>query len=109
MARIPPTDSSRISLASCRRLIGALASGHSDAELEKLRDELYTVARVALEVHPMGGPRRFASAFSSLAEDQRFDVEERAAILEFDGRLTRDQAERLALAMQCRPKIRQPA
>jgi hypothetical protein len=41
---------------------------------------------------------RFAKAIPALSEEQRADVEERAAILEFDGRLSRDQAERLALS-----------
>src|SRR6186713_1343954 len=102
MASFAATDGKRISLSSCRRHLGPLAIDLSDAEVERLRNQLYGIAGVALNLmSPTNRATPFASALSSLSEDQRFDVEERAAILEFDGRLTRDQAERLALTMQC--------
>src|SRR5687767_12738698 len=40
----------------------------------------------------------FEKALADEPESHRIDVEERAAILEFDGKLSRDQAERLALS-----------
>jgi hypothetical protein len=109
MANAPARDRERISILSCRRHLGPLANALSDAQVESLRNQYYDIARVALDLHPMDRPMPFASALSSVPEEQRLEVEERAAILEFDGRLTRDQAERLALTMHCNGKVRRPA
>jgi hypothetical protein len=85
----------------------ALGSGCmlSDTELERVRDDLYALARIAIE----GLPKAAASndllstdeMLRALPEAERVDVMERAAIIEFDGHRTRDDAERLA-----RPKAR---
>jgi hypothetical protein len=41
-----------------------------------------------------------------LPEDERYEVEERAAIMEFDGGLDRDAAERAAFSQYWRAKHR---
>jgi len=50
------------------------------------------------------GPVNFAEALAALSEDERFAVEERAALHEYDGRLDRDAAERLAISEHWRTK-----
>ena len=41
-------------------------------------------------------PARMESLSSSLSDEQQYNIEERAAIMEFDGRLSREDAERQA-------------
>ncbi|HET8671565.1 MAG TPA: hypothetical protein VFM05_13320, partial [Candidatus Saccharimonadales bacterium] len=41
----------------------------------------------------------FGTALQLVPKDQQAEIEERAAIVEFDGGLTRDEAERTALVM----------
>ena len=85
-----------LTLQRCRELLETDSPGLSDSELEALRKQLYAIAQVG--IHARARERQFAQAIAALAEDERADVEERAAILEFDGKLSRDQAERLALS-----------
>jgi hypothetical protein len=93
--------------------------------LEQLRDQLYGLARVVVEACPRqrhgNGPRNapdaarraidgaamdteppkpagFPDAVEMLPEDERYEVEERAGIMEFDGGLDRDAAERAAMS-----------
>ena len=81
--------------------VGRVAQGMSDAEIEQVRDQLFSVARVVVaSLDP--GEQPFSEAIASLPEDQRTEAEERAAILEFEGKLTRDQAERLAISKYLR-------
>ena len=90
-------SSQRIPIDTCRRFLGPAAAGLTDAQLEELRDQLYDLAQVTVASYASGPgvpPKRLAPHFG---EADYFDVEERAAIMEFDGRLSRDQAERLAL------------
>ena len=85
-----------LSVQRCRELLGPSAPS-SDEEIEVLRNQLYAVATVWLE---RGAPRLEPSADSvlgALPEDERADVEERAALMEFDGGASRDVAERMAL------------
>lgn len=74
----------------------------SDCEIEQVRDQLYAIARVWIDggLRALGGP---SVEFSEmLAENERVEVEERAAILEFDGDLTRSEAERVAIGTHLR-------
>jgi len=73
----------------------------SDNQVQQIRDQLYTVARVVLATQG-AGERSFSEAIAALPGNQRVEAEERAAILEFDGKLTRDQAERLAISKYLR-------
>jgi len=101
----------KLSLSQCRRLLGS-GTSIDDANLARLRDELYKLAEVALEgfrhrekrnaeIRPLGGQATSASGnWTSVAmvpEAEREAVVERAAILELEAGLSRDLAERNAL------------
>ena len=81
-----------LGLTECRRLLGPQCP-LSDNELRRVRDELYQLARILVRSYV--GCR--TTSFQSLPKDDRIDVEERAAILEFDGKLPRAGAETLAM------------
>lgn len=88
-----------LTIAECRAALGA---GHSmsDEELERLRAELYALARASADAF-IGRPASssmFDQTLKCLSESDRDAVVERAAILEFDAGRTRDAAEREALA-----------
>ena len=107
-----------LSLGRCRELVGKDCR-LSDEELKLLAQQLYGLAHVALDglgatknppskpdqpeagkfVQPNGTEHEpsFADVLALLPEDDRYAVEERAAIHEFDGGCTRQQAEKLAL------------
>jgi hypothetical protein len=100
-----------LSIERCIELLGTDAPADR-AAIEQVRAALYELAKVTKSVFLENGniptavePSPFESAFSLLAEDDRAEIEERAAIFEFDGHLTRDQAERFALHTHChRPR-----
>jgi hypothetical protein len=81
-----------LSVTECRRLIGPQCP-LSDEELRRVREELYQLATILVQSYI--GCR--SAAVGSLPKDYRIDVEERAAILEFDGKLPRACADALAL------------
>ena len=85
-----------LSTEACRSLIGAAAETLSDGQVNAIRDQLYAVARVVLGARARSRP--FELALATLSPEERADSEERAAILECDGKLPRDQAERLAVS-----------
>jgi hypothetical protein len=111
-----------LSFAKCREVLGA-GSSESDADLELLRDQLYALARATVEafphqrckndsLHALNDARHafniktveipttsFPDALELLSEEDRYAVKERAAILEFDGGLSRDAAEQAALLL----------
>jgi len=118
-----------IPLEHCRRIPGNCDK--SEADLELLRDQLYAVARVAVEaytrqrrgngaqkapdacqrtfdgtarVQEPSKPAGFHDALAMVPEEDRYDVEERGAIMEFDGGLDRDAADRAAFSEYCRAK-----
>ena len=63
----------------------------SDAVIAQLRDQLYGIADLAIE-----SQRRNATMRRSISKQQREDIDERAAIMEFDGHLPRHAAESAA-------------
>jgi hypothetical protein len=101
-----------LSLERCRSLIGP-DRNLSDAQLEQLRQDLYALANAALESfrhrekrhnkYPVGQnppPLQKATVsetISLLPVAERNLLEERAAILEFEAGLNRQDAERQAL------------
>ena len=97
----------RLSIAQCRRHLGH-ATEFSDAEVALLRDQLYSFARVLVDDYarrPRRGvgvrqlPRsQFEQALAALPVEDCAQIEERAAILEYDGRLERDAAQRKSIA-----------
>lgn len=116
-----------LSLARCRQILGN-ASPESDADLERLRDQLYTLARATVEALPhqrrekapalplnhagrvfkdrVGErpPASFSDALALLPQGERYELEERAAIHEFDGHLDRSAAELAAFSTFWREK-----
>ena len=95
-----------LSIARCRSLL-APATRLTDERLGRVRDDLYALAHLAIDVLEKVGPSAAASiphpqrldeVAKFLTIDELEDVEERAAIMEFDGGVKRDDAERLAVA-----------
>jgi hypothetical protein len=91
------------SLERCRQILGGTADCLSDDQILTLRDQLAAFAAVAVDLFgaaqrsPKPSNGLLLAALGALDPNERADVEERAAILEFEGKLSRDQAERLAL------------
>lgn len=76
-----------------RSILGAGHGERTDAELAGLRDQLYSVGLVV-----SGAYRTQRRQLLALEASERAAVEERAAILEFDAKLSRRSAEGVALA-----------
>lgn len=70
-----------------------------------LRDHLYAWAGIAIGVY-RNSDSRVIPGIADLPESDRLAVEERAAIQEFDGNLTRAQAEKLALHSYLQSQLR---
>ena len=89
-----------LSLERCRKILGDVAPP-ADEDLERIRRDLYALARVA--VSAFGGHRadrgeRVEAALRLVPPHDREGLEERAAIREYDGGLDRDDAERAVLS-----------
>ena len=80
-----------ITIDRCRALLGSC--GLTDAEVEKLLNDLRVLAEVALELVAAGG----TLPELHLTEEQVDLLEERAAIAEHDGGLSPAEAEALAV------------
>lgn len=86
--------SERIGLDECRRLLGE-GCRLSDEQLLKVRDQLYEVARVVAAAFVDDAAYSGGAVRPPDAADLE-EIDERAAIMEFDGKLPRQAAERLA-------------
>jgi hypothetical protein len=85
-----------LSLERCRALLGT-GCELSNADLERLRDHLRILVEVVLNDatrHRSSSQFRIATSFLP----DRDEVEERAAIIHFDAHVSRDTAERMAVA-----------
>ena len=89
-------------MLQCRRLCPA-ANTLADHELKAIRDGMYEMAVMLIGAYQRSAPLAVAG-IDAVPESDRFDVEERAAIVEFDCNLTRRQAERLAITQYLRSK-----
>ena len=90
-------------LKTCRRILGPAGVGLSDAQLEQLRAEMYALARCATEVFLRdSAPEPEASVLALVPAEDRDGVEERAAVLQFDAKMTRGAATRTALGSYVR-------
>ena len=91
-----------ISLTRFRELLGDSAADLAPSELEMLREQLYRVANSVCDLYLTGHNAVVDEdrILSQLEPDTLADIEERAAVLEFDGNMTRDQATRLALNLE---------
>lgn len=93
----------------CRRFLEN-QSELTDAQIESLRDDIQDLATVMEDMYlaskesPEVGSdsRGFHERLGHLPEDKKEAALERAAIMEFEGGLERDPAERAALARQIR-------
>ncbi len=89
----------RLSLDACRRALGNSSSNLSDAQLGKLRDQLYAFAEFGVDAYVRSSsltPQE--DGLVHIPDDDRYDVEERAAVLQFDAGMTRSAATRTAIA-----------
>lgn len=82
-------------------MLGASAPS-ADTKIEELRNQLYSIAAVWLDLGAEGEQEEGTALLNSLPEHQRAEVEERASIMEFDGGLDRDDAERAAVVLSFR-------
>ena len=92
----PSDQRGPLSVQRCRDILGT-AVGESDLAIEQLRDQFYAIARSWID----SGAKDFRSSsavLASLSEEDRAEVEERAAVMELDGGLTRSEAEHAAVA-----------
>lgn len=89
-----------ISLERCRKVLGP-NNAVSDENLAALRDQLYSFAELALDIRDRRSDFHVASAFEQIASSQEDPdvLRERAAIIEFDGDVSRDEAERMAVGL----------
>ena len=89
-----------LSLQKCRELLGP--SAHlSDSELSALVNSLYVLAETAVRLHACAGREPGGRPLSA---DDQAEVDERAAIMEFDGQMSRADADRLARRKMTREK-----
>ena len=90
-----------LSLERCRKTLGDDAPP-TDEDLERLRRDLYALARVAVSAfgsHRAGERENtLNSALRLVPADEQETLEERAAIREYDGGRVRDDAERAVLS-----------
>ena len=92
-----PHDERQLSLKGCREILGSDVE-LSDAELTALRGELYAFADAILRIHASEIAVPCDDVLSALSPEDRADFEERAAIVEIEGKLPRVHAERFAAA-----------
>jgi len=83
-----------LSVQRCRELLGS--TDLSDEAIADLREQLYALAEMVAGISAANAGR-YNRVIEKMRPADRADVGERAAILEFDGQLSRDEAERLAV------------
>lgn len=88
-----------ISLERCRKVLGP-KNGLSDENLATLREQLYCFAELALNIRDcQKGKDSFALEQAANSPEDLEALRERAAIIEFDGNVLRDEAERIAITL----------
>lgn len=99
MARSTPRDGELLSLSACRRLLGHVGDSLPDDDVLRLRDQLYALAQCAVAAFAEDASSEpEATVLGSLTPAVREEVEERAAIIQFDAHLPRGVATRAAVA-----------
>ena len=86
-----------LSTKQARQLLGARSQDLPDREMERLCSDLAELARIALTTPRSPSNATFSGLRKQLPHAASEAIEERAAIMEFDGDLDRDTAERAAL------------
>jgi hypothetical protein len=90
-----------LSLDNCRTLLDRDGEELNDADLATLREQLYSLATLTVEVFSRSESQQDASFKDALAlfgKSERETIEERAAVMEFEGKLEREIAERSAIS-----------
>ena len=95
-------EQNELSLPDCRRLLGAAGDHLSDDDLRSLRTGMYELARCVVDAFPRHSNDTQTRALAIVPENDREDLEERAAVLEFDANMTRDAATRAAVTAYAR-------
>jgi len=94
-----------LSIEQCRKVLGP-ACELTDSALESFRDQLYGLADIGIDLF-LGLPRdrqAHLQRVGKMTDKEQEAWEERAAIMEFDGGLTRAEAESRALNIVCNEK-----
>ena len=90
-----------LSIENCKRLLGSEVARLSEDELLSIRDQMYSLAGLVIDRFVRRSdsqPLAIDDHLSGILEEQQREVlEERAAVLEFEGNLKREVAERLAV------------
>ena|SRR5687767_881249 len=96
-----------LSLERCRKILGENAPV-ADVDLARLRRHIYGLAHAVVSLVGTRAATREVVDFDSLLRRQSVEDQEalleRAAILEFEGGLPRDEAERAAMTDHLRAK-----
>jgi hypothetical protein len=91
-----------VSIDRCRKVLGTKLSG-SDQNLAMLREQFYSLADLFLDVRADQKNRsQIGNDLLERAANSKEELEilhERAAIIEFDGDVSRDEAERMAISL----------
>jgi hypothetical protein len=95
-ASLQAAEASVVALARIRQAFGGLP-GLSDQQVESLRAGFYELAGIACDGYELQRPT--LAALESFSPDVRADIEERAAILEFDAEMSRTKATATALSL----------
>ena len=88
-----------------RRELGDAAVGKSDAEIAAVVESLSVLANAAIGL--LARTLDTGTLPEELTQDERIAIEERAAVLEFDGKLPRQHALRRAMASHFSTRDRQ--
>jgi len=90
-----------LSLQHCRKILGAKAP-RSEEELVRLREQFYCLVELTFAIRDKSrrdfvDDASFERVSNSIEDPET--LEERAAIIEFEGNISRDEAERLAIGL----------
>lgn len=106
-----------LSLQACRKILGPSCT-LSDSDLEQYRDSLYALSDVAFKTYPkLRSPKAIALPFSPkvvtfetmlnhLSDAEREEAKERVSIMEAEGGLPREEAEKFILSKYFKPDKR---
>lgn len=86
-----------LSLQTCRKLLTGECEEVEDTQLTVVRDQLYELARLTLKQFE-NRRASFNSVLGAFGQSEKEVIEERAAVLEFEGNLEREVAERIAVS-----------
>jgi hypothetical protein len=106
-----------LTLKKCRDILGPSCS-LSDSELEQYRDCLYALADIASKTYPKSRSTRatalpsppkvvtFETMLNLLSEAEREEAKERVSIMEVEGEISREEAEKMILSKYLKPNKR---